>query len=121
MSINQRVEELENFYKKKGISAVYKQIGIAPSSWSGMKIDGANLKLANLFKIFEYAEEINPLWLLLGEGPMLKSELGQIVKEPNERYQVSASTQMSAWMESVEDKIRALETEVAKLKGKKKD
>lgn len=74
MSINQRIIELEKFYKSKGISAFYKKAGIPASTYQSVTTEGRDIRVSNLHKLLDYDDKINPIWLLLGEGEMWKDE-----------------------------------------------
>jgi len=117
VSINQRIEEVEIFYRKKGIKTVYKQMGIPQATFSGMKKEGANMMVGNLFKMLEYATEFNPLWIVFGQLPKLVEDIGQ-VQEPKMEYTLPPSKILMNWMDSMQSRIEELEAEVKALKAK---
>ena len=65
-------------------------------------------------KIIKYFPEISPMWLLSGEGDMLKSELNEQKFSNNDKYTASLE-KINALQE---DKIANLEKAIKELKSK---
>ena len=65
-------------------------------------------------KIIKYFPEISPMWLLSGEGDMLKSELNEQKFSNNDKYTASLE-KINALQE---DKIANLEKTIKELKSK---
>lgn len=61
-------------------------MGIAQSTWTGMKEEGSNPRINTLLKILEYDPDINSTWLFLDIGEMLISTSEQKVEEPKTEY-----------------------------------
>jgi len=118
VSINQRIVEIEIFYKKNGVGSVSKQMGIPNGTFSGMKKEGSNMMLDNLYKVIDYAKAFNPTWIALGIGPKMKADIGK-VQELKTEYIAAPSKIMMSWMESMQKRIEELEVEVRKLKAEK--
>lgn len=89
---NQNFDEIKRrllyFAENTGIKKMdfYKKIGLQQSNFSG---EGAtsSLKSENIIKVLIAFPEINPDWLLLGKGEMLRS--GTDVSVPNTDDKVS--------------------------------
>lgn len=61
-------------YKKLKPTALEKEIGLSNGYISVQKKRNADMGEGALNKIIDYCRDINPLWLLTGEGSMLRSE-----------------------------------------------
>lgn len=55
-------------------TAIEKEIGLSNGYLSAQKKRNADMGEGMLLKIIDYFRDINPLWLLTGEGPMLRSD-----------------------------------------------
>ena len=68
-------------YKKLKPTALEKEIGLSNGYISVQKKRNADMGEGALNKIIDYCRDINPLWLLTGEGNMLRADKGEIKKE----------------------------------------
>lgn len=53
-------------------TAIEKEIGLSNGYLSAQKKRGADMGEGMMLKVIDYFRDINPLWLLTGEGPMLR-------------------------------------------------
>ena len=108
--VKQRLLEfVENKKLKKMV--FYDTIGMKQSNFSG---EGASssLKTENIIKILIAFPDINPDWLLLGKGEMLrKNDTIQSISG-NSNIQISGNENMAAPHKDLEDKISYLEDKV---------
>lgn len=63
-------------------TAVEKEIGLSNGYLSAQKKRNADMGEGMMLRIIDYCRDINPLWLLTGEGKMLKNAVIDIDKEP---------------------------------------
>lgn len=59
-------------------TAVEKEIGFSNGYLSAQKKRNADMGEGMMLKIIDYCRDINPLWLLTGEGSMLRSEPSEV-------------------------------------------
>ena len=64
-------------YKKLKPTALEKEIGLSNGYISVQKKRNADMGEGALNKIIDYCRDINPLWLLTGEGSMLRADKGE--------------------------------------------
>lgn len=69
-SVNQRIRELEEYYKKNEKDLIYEKAGIPQGTFGSMKIEGKDFRYSTMMKIINCDERINPLWLVMGIGEM---------------------------------------------------
>lgn len=88
----------------------YNKIGMKQSNFSG---EGASssLKSENIIKILIAFPEINPDWLLLGEGEMLRKNIVQSI-EGNHNIQTAGNGNIMVSNKELDDKISFLEDKV---------
>lgn len=82
------IDRLYEYFFKKGLkpTAVEKEIGISNGYLSSQKKRSADMGEGILNKIIDYFQDINPIWLITGNGPMLKDDdtgYGLPDKEPS--------------------------------------
>ena len=68
-------------YKKLKPTALEKEIGLSNGYISVQKKRNADMGEGALNKIIDYCRDINPLWLLTGEGSMLRADKSEEKKE----------------------------------------
>lgn len=73
-----KMKAIDRFYEylaEKNLkpTAVEKEIGFSNGYLSAQKKRNADIGEGMMFKIIDYYRDINPLWLLTGEGSMLKT------------------------------------------------
>lgn len=108
--IKQRLlEYVENKKLKKMV--FYNTIGMKQSNFSG---EGAasSLKSENIIKILIAFPDINPDWLLLGKGEMLRENHTIQSISGNSNIQISGNENMAVSHKDSEDKITYLEDKV---------
>lgn len=71
------MKAINRFYKylaEKSLkpTAIEKEIGLSNGYLSAQKKRGADMGEGMMLKVIDYFRDINPLWLLTGEGPMLR-------------------------------------------------
>ena len=89
----------------------YDTIGMSQSNFSG---EGASssLKSENIIKVLIAFPDLNPDWLLLGRGDMLRnSDVNQSI-EGNSNIQISGNENKTSSNKDLEDKISYLEDKV---------
>ena len=100
---------VENKKLKKMV--FYDTIGMEQSNFSG-KGAASSLKTENIIKVLIAFPEINPDWLLLGKGEMLrKSDTIQSISG-NSNIQISGNENMAVSHKDLEDKIIYLDDKV---------
>lgn len=82
------IDRLYEYFSKKNLkpTAVEKEIGISNGYLSSQKKRSADMGEGILNKIIDYFQDINPIWLITGNGPMLKDDnigYGLPDKEPS--------------------------------------
>lgn len=85
--INRIYQYLE--YKRIAPTRAEKEIGLSNGYLGVQMKKQGDIGEGQLCKFIEYYRDINPLWLLTGEGEMLKSEItsnSNIVNEPSVEY-----------------------------------
>lgn len=74
LTVNQRIREVEFFAKKKGVKSFPKYLGISPGSYGnvvGKRQSAPSVELIGA--IMRAFPEINPDWLVNGEGEMYRN------------------------------------------------
>lgn len=62
-------------------TTIEKEIGLSNGYLSAQKKRNADMGEGMMLKIIDYFRDINPLWLLTGEGSMLRTEHSQLLSE----------------------------------------
>ena len=70
------VERIVKYLESKGIavSAFEREAGLGNATLSRASRNGTAIGTDKLEKIFSMCEDLSPLWIITGEGPMLKNE-----------------------------------------------
>lgn len=73
------MKAIDRFYEylaEKGLkpTTVEKEIGLSNGYLSAQKKRSADMGEGMMLKVIDYFRDINPMWLLTGEGPMLRTE-----------------------------------------------
>lgn len=73
------MKAIDRFYKylaEKSLkpTAIEKEIGLSNGYLSAQKKRGADMGEGMMLKVIDYFRDINPLWLLTGEGTMLRTD-----------------------------------------------
>ena len=89
----------------------YDTIGMSQSNFSG---EGASssLKSENIIKVLIAFPDLNPDWLLLGRGDMLRNSGVNQSIEGNSNIQISGNENKTSSNKDLEDKISYLEDKV---------
>lgn len=86
MTLGDRIEELVKF---SGLNQqkFYEKIGVSKSTFHNWKSGEKGIAFEYLSRILSSFEEINPRWLILGEGEMkLPPKPKNVVEEPALKY-----------------------------------
>lgn len=87
MTLGDRIEEI---VKMSGLTQqkFYERIGVSKSTFHNWKSGEKGIAFEYLSRILQIFEDINPRWLILGEGEMklLPTKPENIVEEPAFKY-----------------------------------
>lgn len=90
-----RVDRFDEYMKTKGLNdnQVTKQIGLSIGTLGKSRKEGRDLSDKVIEKILNFYIDLNRVWLLTGEGEMLKSSNHTIINSPigNNRTQIAGS------------------------------
>lgn len=75
-------------FKNLRPTALEKEIGLANGYIGKQKSRNSDMGEGVLLKIIDYCQDINPMWLLTGEGSMIKSDNNNMVSEPAPEYEL---------------------------------
>lgn len=123
-------------------TAIEKNIGLSNGYLSAQKKRGADIGEGMMLKIIDYFRDISPLWLLTGEGPMLrnsKTSEETTMNHGTEKVQSTSSDTIAlrmmdkldekdniikekdAKIDQLQSELRAQSAELAVLKAKYQD
>lgn len=90
-----RVDRFDEYMKTKGLNdnQVTKQIGLSIGTLGKSRKEGRDLSDKVIEKILNFYIDLNKVWLLTGEGEMLKSSNHTIINSPigNNSTQIAGS------------------------------
>lgn len=102
----------------------YKKIGMKGQSWRGKGAE-SELKAEKIAKVLLIFPEINPYWLILGEGEREKDWRvdSNIVSEPSPSYQTTNQQIIELYqrIDELHERIHLLEQENKELRAKLPD
>ena len=106
---NQNIKK-SDFYEKTDISA------------SNFKGSGLNSEIggSKIVKILTCYPEINPEWLLTGQGNMLKGQITPVISEVDRTYKELADARLDV-IEGLKFKIATLEEKISELRYTKSE
>ncbi len=119
----QRLKEFID-YKKMKVSAFEKSVGMSNASLVKPMRSGGSIGTGKLKNILKTYPELNPVWLLTGDGEMLNRQKGRKIYKESEEHSlleepaVEYKSKIAVLEETIENQNRTLREKEDRLREK---
>lgn len=118
MKAIERLYQYLNFKSLKP-TALEKEIGLSNGYIGVQKKRNADMGEGILLKIIDYCRDLNPVWLLTGEGDMIKNETtNQLNQSSDSGILLKLLEEKEKKIEKLTEELRAMERKVGSLEAK---
>lgn len=106
MQLNERIHKIREEFCGGNNSEFASILEFKPQYASNICKNRKNIGDKTLDKILEKFPDINPVWLKMGEGEMLKENIDSLVSEPHVKYENGDLRKLVIALENISESVK---------------